>query len=197
MHHLNAARQSVEAARSAVPSPHPFRWLLLMAGLGIGVPLAGFGVLEAISLLGGWNWEFLGHPTGSSWALLALLVPLPFASLLLWWFLLVTRAPQSTFRRGLLAGLCGAITAFPLDGFLLGGALLMVANARQTVSPSAVLAAAVIGGLLGLVVPIISWGAWLWIGWIVLLGGLLGMLAGRQDRRLPSPASVSEWHFGA
>src|SRR5262249_17837257 len=82
MHYFNTAYESA-ATRPVVPPRHPLRWLFLMAGLGIGLPLLGFGMLEAISLLGGWSWEFLGHPTGSSWALLALLLPLPFASLLL------------------------------------------------------------------------------------------------------------------
>jgi hypothetical protein len=161
-----------------------------MGGLGVGVPLLGYGLLAAIAHFGGWTWAFLGDPTDVSWESLTLLVLPPLVSLLLWWFLLVTRAPQPTFRRGLLAGLGGAVTAFPLDGFLLGGVLLVVANPGQTISTSDVLGAAVFGALLGLVVPIISWGAWLWIGWVGLLGGLLGLLAGRQDRRLPPPASA-------
>jgi hypothetical protein len=190
LRHRNTAHQASDAARPAVPPRQPLRWLLLMGGLGVGVPLLGYGMLAAMARLGGWQWAFLGHPTGLSWALLALLVPLPLVSLLAWWFLLVTRAPQATFRRGLLAGLCGAVTAFPLDGFLLGGVLVVVANPGQPISASAVLGVAVLGALLGLVVPIISPGAWLWIGGVGLLGGLLGVLAGRQDVRLPPPASA-------
>jgi hypothetical protein len=192
MPHFNMAQHAPGAANPVAPSRHPLRYLLLMAGLGVGAPLLGYGLLAALARLGGWTWAFPGHPTDVSWeslALEALLVLPPFLSLLVWWYLLVTRAPQSTFRRGLLAGLVGAVTAFPLVGFLLGGVLEVVANPGQTISLIAALDASVLGAFVGLAVLIIPGSGWLWIGWVGLLGGLLGLLAGRQDRR-PPPASA-------
>jgi hypothetical protein len=156
-----------------------------MGGLGVGFPLLCYGLLAFVAHVGGWRWEFLGHPGGLSWVLLALLVPLPFASLLLWWFLLVTRAKQPTFRRGLLAGVCGAVMAFPLDGGWMGCVLLVLANPGETISTGAFVGAAILGALLGLLIPIFSWVAWLWIGSMGLLGGLLGVLAGRRDFPFP------------
>src|SRR5260221_695908 len=122
----NNRNPSQGGARRKGPQSHPYIWLFLMGGLGVGLPLLFYGLLAFVAWIGGWRWEFLGHPDGLSWVLLALMVPPPFVSLLLWWFLLVTRAKQPTFRRGLLAGVCGAVFAFPLEGFWMGGVLLVL-----------------------------------------------------------------------
>ena len=121
-------------AKRKEPQSHRYIWLFLMGGLGVGLPLLFYGLLAFIAWIGGWRWEFLGHPDGLSWVLLALMIPPPFVSLLLWWFLLVTRAKQPTFRRGLLAGVCGAVFAFPLEGFWMGGVLLVMANPGGKIS---------------------------------------------------------------
>ena len=185
MPHNNNGNLFPGGARRKGPSSHPYIWLFLMGSLGVGLPLLFYGLLAFVAQIGGWRWEFLGHPDGLSWVLLALMVPPPFVSLLLWWFLLVTRAKQPTFWRGLLAGVCGAVVAFPLDGFLMGGVLLVVANPGVKISAVSIVGAGVLGAVLGLVVFIVSWGAWLWIGGMGLLGGLLGVLAGRGDFPLP------------
>src|SRR6266481_234131 len=161
-------------AKRKEPQSHRYIWLFLMGGLGVGLPLLFYGLLAFVAWIG-----------GLSWVLLALMVPPPFVSLLLWWFLLVTRAKQPTFRRGLLAGVCGAVFAFPLEGFWMGGVLLVLANPGGKISAVSLVGAAVLGALLGLLVPIFSWVAWLWIGGMGLLGGLLGVLAGRRDFPLP------------
>jgi hypothetical protein len=115
LRHLNMAHHSPGAASQVAPSRHPLRWLLLMGGLGVGAPLLGRGLLMAMARLGGWTWAFLGPPVAVSWEflwLVALFVAPAFVSLLLWWFLLVTRAPRpwppgstdappSSARRGL------------------------------------------------------------------------------------------------
>ena len=181
----NNRNPSHGGAKRKGPQSHPYIWLFLMGGLGVGLPLLFYGLLAFIAQIGGWRWEFLGHPDGLSCVLLALMIPPPFVSLLLWWFLLVTRAQQPTFRRGLLAGVCGAVFAFPLEGFWMGGVLLVLANPGGKISAASFVGAAVLGALLGLLVPIFSWVAWLWIGGMGLLGGLLGVLAGRRDFPLP------------
>lgn len=185
MPHNNNRNLSDGGARRKGPPIHPYIWLFLMGGLGVSLPFLGYGLLAFVAQVGGWRWEFLGHPDRLSWVFLAFLLPPPFVSLLLWWFLLVTRATRPTFWRGLLAGVCGAVMAFPLDGFCIGCVLLVVANPGIKISAVFIVGAGVLGALLGLVDIIISWGAWLWIGGMGLLGGLLGVLAGRRDFPLP------------
>ena len=195
MPHNNDSNPSHGGERRNGPQSHQYTWLLLMGGLGVGLPLFFYGLLAFVAQIGGWRWEFLGHPDGLSWVLLAFMVPPPFVSLILWWFLLVTLAKQPTFWRGLLAGVFGAIIAFPLDGFWMGGVLLVMANPGGKISAVSFVGAAVLGALLGLLVPIFSWVAWLWIGGMGLLGGLLGVLAGNVKEKTTAWPDTSHYEF--
>src|SRR5258707_11742120 len=76
------------------PQSHPYIWLFLMGGLGVGLPLLFYGLLAFVAQIGGWGWGFFCHPHSLSWGLLALMVSPPFVSLLLWWFLLVARSKK-------------------------------------------------------------------------------------------------------
>ena len=67
----------------------------------------------------------------------------------------------------------------------MGGVLLVLANPGGKISAVSLVGAAVLGALVGLLVPIFSWVAWLWIGGMGLLGGLLAVLAGRRDFPFP------------
>src|SRR5260221_9662347 len=153
----NNRNPSQGGARRKGPQSHPYIWLFLMVGLGVALLLLFYGLLAFVDWIGGWRWEFLGPPDGLSWVLLAFMVPPPFVSLLLWWFLLVTRAQQPTFRRGLLAGVCGAVFAFPLEGFWMGGVLLVLANPGEKIFTASFLGAAVLGAMVGLLVRIVFW----------------------------------------
>src|SRR5258708_8026109 len=79
-------------AKRKGPQSHPYIWLFLMGGLGVGLPLLFYGLLAFVAQIGGGRWGVFGSPPFLWWGLLPLFFSPPRLPRLLSWFLLLTRA---------------------------------------------------------------------------------------------------------
>lgn len=148
-------------------------WLLIVGAITACLPL-GLLLMKTPMFQG-----FVFSP-----ALVFTYVPLaagPVLSAIIWWYLIVNRAPRPTWKRGLVAALVAEFCAYPLTGITLGMTQLFIPFLlRQPIQALSQLLPAI--AFLGLMsfIALPTFGLYTTICAIVL-GPLLGALQGNRE----------------